>query len=286
MRSDPARLVLLLLSSFVVTGRVLAEEQVAPHLGRVDQARVRPYREATISPNGNRVSWVEELAGEGGEPSSQTAIYGADLANGGGSPRRIAAGDGKSGHAEHSVAWSPDGERLAFLSDRDKEGQLQAYVAPAEGGEARRLTSVTGFLADPRWSPDGKRLGVLFTQDAPKAAGPLQPGTAQTGLIEEKVYEQRLSMIDVASGEFRQVSPDDLYVYEYDWSPDGGRCVVIAARGSGDNNWYIAKLGILSMDTGRVSGILDPKMQVAVPRWSPDGRTIAFIGGLMSDEGA
>jgi dipeptidyl aminopeptidase/acylaminoacyl peptidase len=285
MRPDSARLVLLLLSLFVATGQVLAESQDAPRLERVDQARVRPYREAAISPNGKRVSWVEELAGEGGEPSSQSAIYIADLADGGGSPRRITAGDGKSGCAEHSVAWSADGERLAFLSDRDKAGQLQAYVAAAEGGEARRLTSVTGFLANLRWSPDGKRLGVLFTQDAPKAAGPLQPGIAQTGLVEERVYEQRLSSIDVASREFRQVSPDNLYVYEYDWSSDGGRCVVIAAHGSGDNNWYIAKIGILSMDTGRVAEILDPKMQIAVPRWSPDGRSIAFIGGLMSDEG-
>jgi dipeptidyl aminopeptidase/acylaminoacyl peptidase len=285
MRSDPARLALLLISSFAATGRALAEEQEAPRPGPVDQVRVRPYREVAISPDGKRVAWVEGLAGEGGEPSSQTAIFVADLANGGGSPRRITAGDGKSGHAEHSVAWSPDGDRLAFLSDRDKEGQLQAYVAPADGKDARRLTSVTGFLADPRWSPDGQRLGVLFTQDAPRAAGPLQPGTAQTGLIDEKVYEQRLSSIDLASGKFRQVSPDDLYVYEYDWSPDGSRCVVIAAHGSGDNNWYIAKLGILAMDTGRVREVLDPKMQVAVPRWSPDGRTIAFIGGLMSDEG-
>src|SRR5262245_21733083 len=107
MRSDPARLVLLLHGLFVATDRVLAEGQDAPHPRRVVQARVRPYREAAISPDGKRVAWVEGITGEGGEPSSLTAIYVADLANGGGAPRRIAAGDGESGHAEHSVAWSP-----------------------------------------------------------------------------------------------------------------------------------------------------------------------------------
>ena len=104
VRSDPARLVLLLISSFVATGRGLAEEQDAPSPRRVDQVRVRRYHEAAISPDGKRVSWVEGLAGEGVEHSGLTAIYVADLANGFGSPRRIAAGDGKSGHAEHSVA--------------------------------------------------------------------------------------------------------------------------------------------------------------------------------------
>jgi len=39
------------------------------------------------------------------------------------------------------------------------------------------------------------------------------------------------------------------------------------------------------MASGETKSILDPKMQIAVSRWSPDGRTIAFIGGLMSDEG-
>src|SRR5690349_4968450 len=122
MRSDTARLVLLLLASFVAAGRARAGEQEAPRPRPVDQARVRPYREVAISPDGKRVAWVEGLAEEGGGPSSRTAIYVVDLTNGGGAPRRITAGDGKSGHAEHSVAWSPDGDRLAFLSDRDKEG--------------------------------------------------------------------------------------------------------------------------------------------------------------------
>jgi dipeptidyl aminopeptidase/acylaminoacyl peptidase len=148
------------------------------------------------------------------------------------------------------------------------------------------LTTVSGFLADPRWSPDGARLGVLFTQGAARANGPLQPGAIRTGVIDdEAVLEQRLSTIELSSGALRQVSPPDLYVYEYDWSPDSTQCVAIAAHGSGDDHWYIAQLYVLAVATGEARSILDPKMQVAMPRWSPDGRTIAFLGGLMSDEG-
>ena len=142
-----------------------------------------------------------------------------------------------------SNARSP-GRRMANESRSfpitTRPGQFQVYLAAAEGGEVRRLTTVTGLLADPRWSPDGARLGVLFTRDASRAAGPFQPGEALTGVIDEKVVEQRLSTIDLHSGEVREVSPPDMYVYEFDWSPDGTRCVAIAAHGSGDNHWYIA----------------------------------------------
>src|SRR5207237_9224458 len=177
------------------------------------------YRETAISPDGKRVAWVEGFDGAAEPSSGHSGIFVADLATGGRTPRRIAAGGGKDACAEHSIAWSPDGGRLAFLSDHDKVGQLQVYVAPADGGEAKRLTTVSGFLADPRWSPDSTRLGVLFTKDAAKATGPLQPGEARTGVIDEAVLEQRLSTIDLSSGEFRQVSPPALYVYAYDWAP-------------------------------------------------------------------
>src|SRR5262249_49276793 len=79
-------------------------------------------------------------------------------------------------------------------------------------------------------------------------------------------------------------SPVDLYVYEYDWAPDSHSFVAIAAHGSGDNNWYIAEVYTVAVTSGEAKSILKPKMQIAVPRWSPDGRTIAFIGGLISAE--
>jgi dipeptidyl aminopeptidase/acylaminoacyl peptidase len=208
-------------------------------------------------------------------------------------PRRITAGNGKDAHAEHGLAWSPDSSRLAFFSDKGKKEQLQVYMSapltrgsPHKEGPAKKLTSLTGFLAGPRWSPDSKQLAFLFTENAPRAAGPLQPRTPDVGVVEDHIYEQRLTVIDLKSGRTRQVSPADLYVYEYDWSPDSKNVTAIAAHGSGDNNWYIAQLYTLALASGNLKSILKPSMQIAVPRWSPDGKAIAFIGGLMSDEGS
>ncbi len=61
--------------------------------------------------------------------------------------------------------------------------------------------------------------------------------------------------------------------------------MVIGAHGSGNNNWYVARLYTVAVSSGETKEIARPALQIAEPRWSPDGKSIAFIGGLMSDEG-
>ena len=241
---------------------------------------VKSFRHVALSPDGTQVAWVES-GSKGG-----TAIYVQDLKSSNAKPRRLSAASEGSTADEGDACWSPDSKQLAFLSDAGSEGQSQLYVVSAEGGAARRLTNLKGFLADPAWSPDGKTIAILFTEDAPRAAGPLMPMTPETGVIDSKVYEQRLTTVDVASGSVRQVSPPDMYVYEYDWSPDSKDFALSAAHGAGDSNWYLAQIYTLAATGGDPKPIYKPHWQIAEPRWSPDGKSIAFIEGLMSDEGS
>ena len=90
------------------------------------------------------------------------------------------------------------------------------------------------------------------------------------------------------------LTPAPSYVYEFSWSPDSHQLAYVAAPAPGDNNWWIAKLYAQDatagatprtlVDTRTVEGPLHG-LQMALPRWSPDGARIVFIGGLMSDQG-
>src|SRR6202795_5053353 len=124
------------------------------------------FEQTAISPDGRKVAWVEDLITRRGVSTGDSAIYVSEVDRK--SPtKRISAGVAAAIHAEGNVAWSPDGKKLAFLSDAAKAGQLQLYVIEAAGsGSARKITQVKGFLSAPGWSPDGRTIAVLFTENA------------------------------------------------------------------------------------------------------------------------
>src|SRR5579872_7263272 len=261
-----------------------------------DMFNVHAISEAAISPDGRRVAWVESLSGKNGAPSENSAIYVADWKTHS-APQRITAAAGGAAAAESNVAWSPDSKSIAFFSDAAHAGQSQLYIVTLgktrgfvigeakPAGSAHQLTHVKGDVSSPLWSPDGKSIAFLFIENAPRAAGPLAAEAPEEGVVGAKIYEQRLAIADLASGRVRQITPADMYVYEYDWSPDGKELVATAAHGNGDDNWYVAQIYIFdAANLAEPQSIYKSDMQIGTPKWSPDGKTIAFIAGLMSDE--
>jgi dipeptidyl aminopeptidase/acylaminoacyl peptidase len=162
----------------------------------------------------------------------------------------------------------------------------------------RRLTQLNGYIQQPAFSPDGKSIAFLYVEGATRPAGALAAQDMPSGVIGEA--ESDIQRIAVASADAPQpsapvfASPAALHVFEYDWSPDSKSFAYIAADPPGENNWWVARLYTQQLSAPSPVAILDPAkvagplhgLQIAVPRWSPDQKSITFIGGLMSDQGA
>ena len=250
-------------------GQAAAPSRAATVFDSMPQAK--QIDQAAISSDGTQVAYIV-----GGELTVTSAS---------GGPGRTIAVEGKLGLRE--VTWSTDSKQIAFLADLPGDTpSAQVWTAAIDGSAPIKRAELKGNVADPRFSPDGSRLAVLFIEGLPRIAGPLQPMTPLAGVIDDKTYEQRLAIIDLSSNALTQVTPADVYVYEYDWTPDGQAWVASAAHGAGDANWYIARLYRINAQSGEMREIYAPKWQIAEPRVSPDGKTVAFIEGLMSDEGS
>ncbi len=200
--------------------------------------------------------------------------------------------------ASSSPVWSPDSAQLAFLSScgANANRQQQIFLYSPATGKTRQLTHVSGNLQQLAWSPDGKRIGFLFVENATRSAGALDAMKPWAGVIgEDGVEIQRVAAADVSTGNAETITPASLHIYEFDWAPDAQQITYIAANPPGENTWWIAQLYIQPasagapprslLDTTKIAGPLHG-LQIAVPRFSPDGKQIAFIGGLMSDQGS
>jgi dipeptidyl aminopeptidase/acylaminoacyl peptidase len=238
-----------------------------PHAKKIDQA--------ALSPDGTQVAYIVD-----GE-LSVFALHG-------GTSHSISV-EGKL--PLRDLTWSADSKQLAFLADLPGDApSAQLWTAAVDGGVPVKRAELKGYAQTPRFSPEGSTLAVLFIEGMPRVAGPLQPMTPLAGVADERIYEQRLATVDLRSndgstGQLTQVTPADVYVYEYDWVPGGQAWAAIAAHGNGDANWWSARLYRISTQTGEMREVYTPKLEMADPHVSPDGRNVAFIEGLMSDAG-
>ncbi len=323
------RLTLHLALPFILLGTALAQTSSAapaqdPRITGLlaSLQKAKTPTSAAISPDGQYVAWT--LAGRGGAQLHLTGLAPAGTAQDGAwdrilSPDTIA--DTTNSKPGLCVAgwpiWSPDGKQLAFLSNCDQKGntweateQYQVFTWTTATNSVRQLTHIHGEITSPTWSPDGRSIAFLFVENATRSAGATSAMKPWSGVIgEDGIEVQHVAAVGAVDGVFFYLTPPNLHVYEFGWSPDSRRIAFVAANPPGENNWWVAKLYTRDVNppwlaTGQpcpnhgeclhLKSIFDPVtvtgplhgLQIAVPRFSPDGKQIAFIGGLMSDQGS
>jgi hypothetical protein len=185
-----------------------------------------------------------------------------------------------------SPTWSADARHLSFVLRSPGSHARAVYTVSADGTGLTKVLDFKGTLKNLRYLPDG-RMSVLATENAVKEVGATEAGAPIAGDLDAPPPEQRIAVLE--SGALQFVSPPDLYVYEYDWRPGTHSYVGTASPGDGDNNWWTAKLYVFSEGDGPARVIYTPtdgRQQLAAPKVSRDGKTVAFIAGIMSDFGS
>jgi dipeptidyl aminopeptidase/acylaminoacyl peptidase len=249
-----------------------------------DLFRIRFVGDAQISPDGRWVAFVlTTLSEDKDEYLSNIWLVSAA----GGEPRRFTTGPRR----DSLPRWSPDGSRLAFVSEREAGRKGQLHVMPAGGGEPVRLTDLRHGVSAPEWSPDGTRLAF-----AARVGGPPEPTTEEDKRKSKPArvittmkyrfngegftYDRRSQIFVVAAdgGEPRRLTEGEYDHVDPVWSPDGRWIAFAAARhetrdhDDGGDIWLVAAEG------GPARCLTATAGPAAHPAFSPAGDTVAYVG--------
>jgi dipeptidyl aminopeptidase/acylaminoacyl peptidase len=255
-----------------------------------DLFRLRVVTGADISPDGERIVFsVRRLDLRKNKNFSSLYL----VPTGGGRMRRLTRGD----HVDHSPRFSPDGTRLAFLSNREKLSAL--WVLPMDGGEPNRVSdrdfSVSGFS----WSPDGRQLVLAarklterekLERDGKQKQAERLPAFRHITRLRSRLdgagfmSEERthLFLLRATGGKMRQLTSGKWLEHEPRFSPDGARVSFLSNRRKDDPDLFPGDLTIFSVG-------LDGKGLRRIKReegfawghvWGPDGKYIYYAGHL------
>jgi len=153
-------------------------------------------------------------------------------------------------------SWSPDGKKVVFSSNRDRNSKREIYVMNADGSEQKRLTNNPTYDSRPSWSPDGKKIAFVSVRD----------GNYEIYVMNADGTEQ-INLTNNPSGDTRP-----------SWSPDGKK---IAFESERDGN---GEIYFMNPDGSEQKRLTNNSVFDKEPAWSPDGKKIAFSSNRDGNE--
>jgi dipeptidyl aminopeptidase/acylaminoacyl peptidase len=246
----------------------MAEDSIRPITPREAAHTVVP-RNPQVSHDG-RVVFVHEEDSRKSE-HAQSTLWMIDAA---GTPRRFTSG----AFGDTNPRWSPDGQEIAFLSNREKKDRLSLYVIPADGGEARLVCDWKGGISALAWSPDGTHIAFLGKDRKSKERRRAEKKRKDQIVRDRDFLFDRLYVIEREGGDRRLLSREgETHVADLDWLPDSSAVVALHLRTPLADEWQgPSDVVRYNLAGGSATTVIHLETGLEQPRVSPDGSALAF----------
>jgi Tol biopolymer transport system component len=242
-----------------------------------DEMKWRSIVDVRISPDGERVAFVVSTPSLP-KNEHEAALYVVPAS--GGRPTRI----GETVRIFNTptprpmLRWSPDGTVVSVLGFAEGRPEVFGIPVLSRVDAPQQLTRAPEGVFGYEWSPDGKSLAFI-TRDSMSADEERQR--------QDKSFVIRVDAPDRATrlawqltdqpSALRLLTPSSQYVDALSWSPDGREIAYSAAPRTGFTAAYDARVYAVTLNGGARRTIVDRPGMNTGPRYSPDGRSIAFI---------
>src|SRR5258706_2262095 len=179
-----------------------------------------------------------------------------------------------SAKSEFAPRWSPDGRKLAFLSEREETTQI--YLMPTDGGEALRLTTGKNAVRSFEWSPDGKQIAFLAPEPKTDAEDKKEKDKDDARVVDRDDKHARLWLIDLETKKVRQLTSGNWQVDEARWMPQGDR-LIVSATDHPESDQHTHRIFSIAVADGQMKQIAAPRGPFGQLNVSPDGKSVAYL---------
>src|SRR2546428_501342 len=184
--------------------------------------------------------------------------------------------------SSQSPAWSPDGSKLAFVSDRPDKRQI--YLINPQAGEAEALTTLEDGVSGFAWSPDGKRIAYTATEPKSTAIKDREKKYGEFEIVDQDHRMTHLFVLEVATKATRPLTSGAFTVGGFAWSPDGKSIAFDHRINSDPANGGSADISIVTVTDGAIRKLVTQSGPDSNPVWSPDGSRIAFTTAMANPD--